>query len=264
MPYIVTSEWLADELDSVVVIDTRPAREFVDGHVPGAISLPLGSVIIEDSSPLALRRLGIAVQTALSRAGIEQDARIVLIDDGDGSASYGVFLCEVAGVSEAAAVHGGMRAWRKAAEALEFGPTTRSSTQFTIEPTLATVATIDDMKDAERLGLRMVDTRSQLEHEGIVGTPCCSCRGHIPGSLHLEWVTLLSATGDLHGPDRIREEAQRIGLTPEHDIVVYCHSGHRSAVAGLALRAAGFTKTRNSLGSWHEWCLRDLPVAPER
>jgi len=34
--------------------------------------------------------------------------------------------------------------------------------------------------------------------------------------------------------------------------VAYCHSGSRSALAALALRAAGYD-ARNYPGSWHEW-----------
>jgi thiosulfate/3-mercaptopyruvate sulfurtransferase len=76
--------------------------------------------------------------------------------------------------------------------------------------------------------------------------------------VHLEWTALLSATGDLHGPERIRDEAHHVGLNEHDEIIVYCHSGQRSAIAGLALRAAGFANVRNSLGSWHEWSLRGL------
>jgi thiosulfate/3-mercaptopyruvate sulfurtransferase len=44
------------------------------------------------------------------------------------------------------------------------------------------------------------------------------------------------------------------------EIVAYCHSGSRSALATLALRASGY-RARNYAGSWHEWSRHDeLPV----
>ena len=50
----------------------------------------------------------------------------------------------------------------------------------------------------------------------------------------------------------------RIGDADE--IVAYCHSGSRSALATLALRAA-FYRARNYAGSWHEWSRHDdLPL----
>src|SRR5436853_448499 len=43
-------------------------------------------------------------------------------------------------------------------------------------------------------------------------------------------------------------------------IVASCHSGSRSALATLALRAAGY-EARNYAGSWHEWSRHDeLPL----
>lgn len=263
-PPIVTSDWLIDHLDSVTVLDTRRALDFLEAHVPGARSLPLGGLVIEDTGAASLVRLGRAVQDALGNRGIVPDDHLVLVDDNDGSASVGVFLCELAGVAAVSALHGGNRAWLQAGNEVEHGLSAPQPVPFVAEVSIASVASIDDLRAAHTSGARLVDTRSQLEHEGIVGSPCCAYRGHVPGSLHLEWTSLLSATGDLHGPDRIRDEAHQIGLEEDDDIIVYCHSGQRSAVAGLALRAAGFRNVRNSLGSWHEWAHRGLPAAPER
>jgi thiosulfate/3-mercaptopyruvate sulfurtransferase len=44
------------------------------------------------------------------------------------------------------------------------------------------------------------------------------------------------------------------------EVVAYCHSGSRSALATLALRAAGYN-ARNYAGSWHEWSRHpELPL----
>lgn len=262
-PPIVSAQWLADNIDTVTVIDTRRVDEYLDGHVPGAVSFPLGSMIMEDTSGAAIERLGRAAQQALGARGIARNSHVVLIDDNDGSASVGVFVCELAGVATVSAVHGGIRAWLHASGEVENAPAMRARTTFDGRVELATVATIEDVERATARGVRLVDTRSQLEHEGMVGSPCCAYRGHIPGSVHLEWTALLSATGDLHGPTRIRHEAHHVGLRENDEIVVYCHTGQRSAIAGLALRAAGFHRVRNSLGSWHEWSLRGLPRGPD-
>jgi len=257
---IVTAEWLLDEgiAAGVCVVDTRRASEYLDGHVPGAACFQLGSLLVEDSSREALGRLGAAAQRALAQRGIGPDAHVVLIDDNDGSAAVGAFICELAGVRAVSVLQGGVRAWIHAGGDTEVTPSAHAAVPFTAPISLATVASFEDLADARRAGVRLVDTRSQLEHEGIVGPPCCPYRGHIPGSIHLEWSHLLAASGDLHGPERVRREAHHVGLSEDDEIIVYCHSGLRSAIAGLALRAAGFTRVRNSLGSWHEWSQRGL------
>ena len=44
------------------------------------------------------------------------------------------------------------------------------------------------------------------------------------------------------------------------EVIAYCHSGSRSALATLALRSAGYD-ARNYAGSWHEWSRHpELPL----
>ena len=58
-------------------------------------------------------------------------------------------------------------------------------------------------------------------------------------------------------PSGIRE---LVGLPEGAEVVAYCHSGSRSALATLALRAAGYD-ARNYACSWHEWSRHDeLPL----
>jgi thiosulfate/3-mercaptopyruvate sulfurtransferase len=68
---------------------------------------------------------------------------------------------------------------------------------------------------------------------------------------------LFEAPGRPASPERIRE---LVGLPAGAEIVAYCHSGSRSALATLALRSAGYD-ARNYAGSWHEWSRHDeLPL----
>lgn len=259
-PLLVDAAWLHEHRADVVVIDTRRAGEFLDGHVPGAVSFQLGSLLVENTTRTAMVALGQAAQEALAARGVTAEDHVVLVDDGDGSAAVGTFVCELAGVRSVSTLHGGVRAWQTIGAQLETAPARSSheAATFQGDVCLDTVATFEDLVDAGRLGVRLVDARSQLEHEGIVGPPCCPYRGHIPGSLNLEWSHLLAATGDLQQRERVLAEARHLGLREDEEIIVYCHSGHRAAVAAVALRSAGFTKVRHSFGSWHEWSHRGL------
>ena len=117
-------------------------------------------------------------------------------------------------------------------------------------------ATRDEL--ASRLGdesLTIVDVRTREEYDGDVAAPCDPRAGHIPGSRHLEVGELMRL-----GPEQIRE---RLGLPAGAEIVAYCHSGGRSAIACSLLRAAGYD-ARNYAGSWHEWSRNDaLPIEAE-
>ncbi len=101
----------------------------------------------------------------------------------------------------------------------------------------------------------VLDVRSRQEFTGEAGYPCDPRQGHIPGAVHLEWSDLYAGEGRPHGAEAIRRLLRERGVNPEGDIVAYCHSGQRSAMAVTALRAAGL-RAENYEGSWHEWSRR--------
>ncbi len=72
-------------------------------------------------------------------------------------------------------------------------------------------------------------------------------RGFIPGSVQIHISQL---------PDRLGE------LPKEKDkpILVYCGTGHVSAVAAAYLRALGYTEVKNLNGGFRTWSELNLPV----
>ena len=106
---------------------------------------------------------------------------------------------------------------------------------------------------AGRLGeVALLDVRTHREFTGEGGYPCDPRQGHIPGARNLEHTELLART-----PEEIRA---LVALPEGTEIVVYCHSGQRSALAAGALRCAGYA-SRNYPGSWHEWSsVAALPI----
>lgn len=96
-----------------------------------------------------------------------------------------------------------------------------------------------------RLGeVPLIDVRTAAEYSGLAGYPCDARQGHIRGARHVELDELLGRS-----PDDVRA---LVALPQGSELVVYCHSGARSAHAAEVLRAAGY-HARNYVGSWHEW-----------
>ena len=93
-------------------------------------------------------------------------------------------------------------------------------------------------------GLTVLDVRSAAEYAGELGAPCDARQGHIAGARNVDVQELVTL-----GPEGIR---RRLELPEGAEIVAYCHSGARSAVAAEVLRDAGYN-ARNYPGSWHEW-----------
>ena len=104
-----------------------------------------------------------------------------------------------------------------------------------------------------RLGeLALIDVRAPHEYDGSLGKPCDPRQGHIPGARNLDVYRLMQSTTD--------EVHAELALDPGAEVIAYCHSGSRSAIAAQVLRSLGY-QARNYVGSWHEWSRHDdLPI----
>ena len=250
MNRVVEAGWLAEHLhdDDLVVGDVRGPNAHIRGHIPGSRPLVLGSPP-PGADEATVQELAKEVELRLRRHGITGDEQLVLVDRGDGmGAMPAAQLAELAGHSRVAILLGGMAAWEGelAEGAIELEPVRTSS----LEPDMHAFPTRQEL--ASRLddsALTLIDVRREEEYTGKHGSPCDPRQGHIPGAKHVEVSTLFAGPGQPHTPERIRE---LVGLPEGAEIVAYCHSGSRSALATLALRSAGYD-ARNYAGSWHEW-----------
>jgi thiosulfate/3-mercaptopyruvate sulfurtransferase len=201
-----------------------------------------------------LEPLASEVGLRLRRHGVTGDERLVLYDRGDGvGAMPAAQMAELAGHPRVAVLLGGLAAWpgEPAVGQVELQPV-----KTTFEPSFEAVPTREEL--AARLNdpvLSILDVRTDEEFKGKRGYPCDPRQGRIPGARHVRVEELFVGPGEPVAGDHIRA---RIGDAQE--IVTYCHSGSRSALATLALRSAGY-RARNYPGSWHEWSRHDeLPL----
>jgi thiosulfate/3-mercaptopyruvate sulfurtransferase len=164
-------------------------------------------------------------------------------------------LAELAGHPRVAILLGGIAGWpgELAQGSVELEPT-----KATFEPNLNALPTYEELqRRLEDRALTILDVRTEEEYTGRAGAPCDPRQGHIPGARRLEHTQLFNGPGEPRDPVEIRA---LIGLAEGAEVVAYCHSGSRSALAALALRAAGY-RARNYAGSWHEWSRHDeLPL----
>jgi thiosulfate/3-mercaptopyruvate sulfurtransferase len=257
---VVDAGWLAEHLgdEDLVIGDVRGPNAHMRGHIPGSRPLVLGSpppAADEESA----RALAHEIALRLRRHGITGRERLVLADRGDGvGAMPAAQMAELAGHPRVAILLGGIAAWDGELKegAIELEPVREAAAS--LEPNPHALPTRQEL--VERLGdasLTLLDVRTPDEFSGRRGNQCDPRQGHIPGARNLEVGDLFGGPGRPAAPDRIRE---LVGLPEGAEIVAYCHSGSRSALATLALRSAGYD-ARNYAGSWHEWSRHDeLPL----
>jgi thiosulfate/3-mercaptopyruvate sulfurtransferase len=257
-PSVVDAQWLAAHLgdDDLVIGDVRGPNAHSRGHIPGSRPLVLGSPP-PSADEASLKEVAQEIVLRMRRHGITGRERLVLVDRGDGvGAMPSAQLAELAGHTRVSILIGGMAAWdgEVAMGHVELVPVREAD----LEPNLHALPTRDELSSRlDDSALTILDVRRDDEYTGRAGSPCDPRQGHIPGAKHVEVGNLYAGPGVPESPQRIRE---LVGAPEGAEIVAYCHSGSRSALATLALRSAGYD-ARNYAGSWHEWSRHpELPL----
>jgi thiosulfate/3-mercaptopyruvate sulfurtransferase len=227
------------------------------------MSLDLFDYFVDTSSE-GIDRLNQELAAILGDAGIGGQESVVCYDDEVGMrAARLLWFVEYAGHADVRMLRGGFPAWLAAGGSRCLEPCSHPGRPFTIHIQPEILATADYLIESrDRVAL---DVRSLAEHRGEMPSshgPCCPRSGRIPGSIWIEWTTLLTADRrDFKPAAEIRRLLAERGVTPEQEVVTYCHRGARAAAAYVALKQAGFPRVRNYSGSWHEWAeIQHLPL----
>jgi thiosulfate/3-mercaptopyruvate sulfurtransferase len=258
LPRVVDAEWLAAHLGEpdLVVGDVRGPNAHMRGHIPGSRPLVLGSPP-PGADEAMVQELAKEVALRLRRHGITGEERLVLVDRGDGMGTMpAAQLAELAGHPRVAILLGGMALWpgELVTGPVELEPVREASLQPNVRAFPTRHELLSRLDDAS---LTIIDVRRPEEYTGKAGSPCDPRQGHIPGAKLVEVGDMFAGPGTPASPEHIRA---LVGLPEGSEVVAYCHSGSRSAIATLALRSAGYD-ARNYPGSWHEWSRHDeLPL----
>jgi thiosulfate/3-mercaptopyruvate sulfurtransferase len=257
LPPLVDAAWVQEHVGEpdLLLGDVRGPNAHQRGHIPGSIPLVLGSPP-PFGDPDTLREFALEVQRRLGRHGVTGEERLVLYDRGDCvGAAASMQAALLAGHPRVSVLAEGFVGWPGETQT---GAVELQKTKASLEPRLEAVPTWLELRDRlDDAALTVLDVRTAEEYSGKAGSPCDPRQAHIPGARLLEHDRLFAGPGRPLPPEQVRELA---GLPEGAEIVAYCHSGSRSALAALALRAAGYD-ARNYPGSWHEWSRHDeLPV----
>jgi thiosulfate/3-mercaptopyruvate sulfurtransferase len=244
-----------------LVIDARPAEQFAEGHLEGAVHLDLWGVSLIDTSAAPLRAFMWMIGHLFSLRGVVPDRPVVVYEQDAGIRAARVFwFLEYLGHPGAHVLDGGIDAWKRARLPVTTRAVAPTPSEWHGTPDPSRLATWDLVY--ARLGqaeTAIVDTRSAAEHRGDLVRAARG--GAIPGAVHLEWKNNLAPDGCFKSVDELRAMYEALGVTPDREVITYCQGGYRAAHTYLALRRLGYPRVRNYTGSWKEWGDRvDLPL----
>lgn len=252
--FSVTSEWLSANRSNehLRVLDVRKADDYADGHVDGAVSLPIDRLFVNDNGKKLIGPLA-QIQKAFSSVGVDDKTLVVVYDGGEFlNAARAFWVFEVYGHARVVVLDGGYAGWTKANLAV--------STQQVVPAPRNFVPTVTPNRLATKLTTRLaidqrntviIDARDNPDYRGEKSV--AQRYGHIPSATNVPVMEDFEVVNGINRLKSIGQLKQRYrAIDPGKRVITYCNVGVASAGTYFSLRRIGID-VANYDGSWIEW-----------
>lgn len=250
-------EQVAQILDNenFLVVDLCNPERYAQGHIPGAVHFDRNSLV--SGKPPAPGKLpeNDLIARSLNAIGLDQGRHVVAYDDeGGGWAGRLLWTLDVIGHPRASTLNGGIGAWQFAGLPVSLEVPRIIATDYSITRDANVLATRDEI--LSRLGdpsRVLLDARSPEEYNGTIVR--ATKAGHIPGAVNFNWIDAMDKNRNLRLlPDGVlRGMLAERDISPQQEVIVYCHTHHRSAHSYVMLKHLGYPNVKGYDGSWSEW-----------
>jgi rhodanese-related sulfurtransferase len=225
------------ENPDLLIVDVRQPEEYAEGHLPGAINIPLRDLAKNlDALP-------------------DLDARIVVYCGSAFRSAIAMTALQILGYTDVRNMKGGYGAWT----AEEYTTTTevfeaQRSAAPEIDPELlsAVDAALSGIPQgwgaikAEDLNIKLIENPPALLID-VRKAEELEQQGYIAGAVNWPLEQFMSFVGELPADKNA-------------DIVIYCAAGHRGNMAATMLRILGYTNVLNLAGGFGAWSTAGLPI----
>jgi thiosulfate/3-mercaptopyruvate sulfurtransferase len=255
---------IADATWFLPTLGRNAKQEYAQAHIPGAVFFDIDD-IADEASPLPhMLPDAVKFSSRMRRLGLGDGTRIVLYDNNQFSASARAWwMLRLFGHPDVVVLNGGLAKWRAEGRPVTDQPVVPREAHFTARQNNLLVRELEQMR-ANLLSRReqVVDARSRGRFTGVEPEPRAGLRGgHIPSSVSLPHLELLSGDGTLLPEPEMRRRFVAAGIDLTRPIVTTCGSGVTASTLALALYRLGRDDVAVYDGSWSEWGgRRDTPV----
>ncbi len=235
----------------------RAARDYGEGHVPGAVHADLDREL-SDLSRHGLGRhpLPAAERLAalLARWGWTPRTTVVAYDNANGAlaAARLWWILRLIGHRDTAVLDGGLGAWKRAGHALTTEQPSHAATQVQADYDATQVVYTEELRQLGAHAL-LIDARAAPRYHGAI-EPIDPVAGHVPGAINRPFSDNLEADGCFKAAGVLRDEfVALLGVHKPTDVVHMCGSGVTACHNLLAMEHAGLCGSRVYAPSWSGW-----------
>ena len=259
-PVFVSTEWVNQNQDKVVLIDLSSQASYQKYHLPNAIWVNY-DWLIRPQNGLALSGGSEYMTNVLSELGIKPEDHIVIYDDmGNLDASRLYWELTKLQHTKVNIMDGGTINWvLKGYKVTQVVPRRLAKTFYPEPKTTLTDALTADKQEVlaaiKDQATILLDIRTEAEY---IGNPKQKRSGHIASALWFDWRLAINPN---NGYKQDEEKAlfnllADIGIQDKHQkIILYCNSGHRAARSFTMFHSLGFTNVKLYDASLQEYKL---------
>lgn len=233
------------------------AKQYLEGHVPGALYLHLDTDLSGPKNgtngrhPLPDPQAFISL---LGRAGLKREHQVVAYDAGNGAMAARLWwMLRWVGHENVAVLDGGYARWVKEGREVTRAVPEYKPAKYDGVPTAANVDAAYVAAQLGEGGTMLLDARAPARFRGET-EPIDPVAGRIPGAKNRFSNDNLAADGLFKSAEALRGEFSPLlaGRAP-HEVVHYCGSGVAACHNALSMEIAGLPGSRVYVGSWSEW-----------
>ena len=266
--YLIEAKDLKTTINNIniKVLDVRKKEFYLKEHIAGALNI-WRTDIEDDSYPYkGIMASKAQIETLFGSLGIKTTDTIIVYDDnGLCEASRLWWILQNYDFKNIKMLHGGISEWK-----LNYGQVTTelpqvSESVFKLpkDPKMQYYVSKEQVTEALNTNVVILDTRTIDEFTGKKQKNGAAKGGRLPNSIHIDWTKAINYNGNQHlkSIEELEVIYSKLNINKKDSIILYCHSGVRSAHTTFVLtQLLGYKNVMNYDGSWTEWShFNDLP-----
>lgn len=265
LPLLIEPNDLEQHLNDpdIRIVDLSRADIYASQHLPGAVHLDYTKIIRNSPPVIGLLPEAKTLAGIFSELGIAPHTHVVAYDEeGGGKAARLLWTLHAMGHTRTSLLNGGLAAWAGEGHRVDAAAAAVAPASYHVNVNNSVIADrayiLGQLKNP---GVRLLDCRTAREFSGAVRS--AERVGHIPGAVNMDWLLAMDQTRNLRfkPPAELRALLEQRGVTPSQEVIVYCHTHHRSAHTYMVLKSLGYARVRGYPGSWSDWGnATDTPV----
>ena len=265
--YLISAKELKEigKEEGIKIIDFRKESAYKKEHIANAIHLWRDHIVNKNYGYDGMMPIPNEIEKLFSELGIKSTDHLVIYDDRG--------LCEAARLwwilqnysfTNVKLLQGGLQSWKQISGETNNTIPSFTKTNFKLpkEKSMKYYIAKDDVKQQLSTSI-LIDTRTKDEYLGKYQKKGAAKAGRIANSLHLDWAETIHYHGDqsLKSIEELEKIYSNLNIDKNDSIILYCHSGVRSAHTTFVLtQLLGYKNVKNYDGSWIEWSrFNELP-----